>query len=116
MLAPVWFMRQAGRSAEYRKVREGMAMLVLAYDLNWCRDRAQPVRRLDVDAAVLFGDITVPLFLAGVDVRNCPGWGRLSANHPSAADVADLPDLDPAALAPVTEAISLVVKNLAPSR
>ena len=73
----------------------------------------QPIRRLDVDAAVLFSDIVVPLFLAGVDVEIAPGVGPV-INKPirSAADVAELPDLDPAALAPVSEAISLIVEEL----
>ena len=114
---PVWFMRQAGRSLpEYRKVRDGIALLdsgvrpELAAEITLL-----PIRRLDVDAAVLFSDITVPLFLAGVDVEIAPGVGPI-VNKPirSAADVADLPDLDPAALAPVTEAISLVVEELGP--
>ncbi|MDQ4046079.1 MAG: uroporphyrinogen decarboxylase, partial [Actinomycetota bacterium] len=60
---PVWFMRQAGRSLpEYLKVREGVAMLdsclrpELAAEIT-----LQPVRRHDVDAAVMFADIMLPL-------------------------------------------------------
>ena len=35
----------------------------------------QPVRRHDVDAAIFFSDIVVPLKLAGVDVEIKPGVG-----------------------------------------
>ncbi len=114
---PVWFMRQAGRSLpEYRKVREGIAMLDSCVQPELAAEiTLQPIRRLDVDAAVLFSDIVVPLFLAGVDVEIAPGVGPV-INKPirSAADVAELPDLDPAALAPVSEAISLIVEELGP--
>ena len=74
---PVWFMRQAGRSLpEYLKVREGVAMLdsclrpELASEIT-----LQPVRRHDVDAAIFFSDIVIPLKLAGVGVDIVPGVG-----------------------------------------
>ena len=68
----------------------------------------QPVRRHGVDAAILFSDIVVPLKLAGVDVEIVPGAGPVVA-HPvrTAADVAAAAcPLDPAALAPISEAVA----------
>lgn len=74
---PVWFMRQAGRSLpEYRKVREGIDMLDSCFMPELLAEiTLQPVRRHDVDAAILFSDIVVPLKAAGVAVEIVPGRG-----------------------------------------
>jgi uroporphyrinogen decarboxylase len=112
---PVWFMRQAGRSLpEYRKVREGMAMLDACLNPELAAEiTVQPVRRHDVDAAIFFSDIVVPLRLAGVDVDIVPGVGPVLARPVrTAADVDRLPHLDPAALAPVTEGVAAAVAQL----
>ena len=60
---PVWFMRQAGRSLpEYRAIRANHGMLESCFDAELvCEITMQPVRRHDVDAAILFSDIVVPL-------------------------------------------------------
>jgi uroporphyrinogen decarboxylase len=112
---PVWFMRQAGRSLpEYRTVRgvTGMLEACLTPDLA-TEITLQPVRRHRVDAAILFSDIVVPLKLAGIDVEIVPGTGPVVA-HPvrTAADVAALPTLDPAALAPIIEAAAATAQAL----
>ena len=112
---PVWFMRQAGRSLpEYRKLREGMAMLDACLNPELAAEiTVQPVRRHDVDAAIFFSDIVVPLRLAGVDVDIVPGVGPVLARPVrTAADVDRLPHLDPAALAPVTEGVAAAVAQL----
>ena len=74
---PVWFMRQAGRSLpEYRRVREGTAMLESCTRPELVTEiTLQPLRRYDVDAAILFSDIVVPLRAIGVDVDIKPGVG-----------------------------------------
>lgn len=112
---PVWFMRQAGRSLpEYLKVREGVAMLdsclrpELASEIT-----LQPVRRHDVDAAIFFSDIVIPLKLAGVGVDIVPGVGPvLDQPVRTAADVAALPQLTWEALEPIREAVRLTVAQL----
>ena len=55
----------------------------------------QPVRRHDVDAAILFSDIVVPLKAAGVDVEIVPGRGPVMGTPiRTKEDVANLPVLD----------------------
>ncbi|MBI8989976.1 uroporphyrinogen decarboxylase [Corynebacterium meridianum] len=111
---PVWFMRQAGRSLpEYRKVREGIAMLDSCFMPDLLAEiTMQPVRRHDVDAAILFSDIVVPLKAAGVDVEIVPGRGPVVA-HPirSRADVDALPILDHE-VEPVAAGIDLILDEL----
>jgi uroporphyrinogen decarboxylase len=112
---PVWFMRQAGRSLpEYRRAREGNAMLEscltpdLAFEITM-----QPVRRHGVDAAILYSDIVVPLYAAGVGVDIVPGTGPVVANPVrTRADVDALPELDPEQVAPVAETIRLLTASL----
>jgi len=108
-------MRQAGRSLpEYRELRVGTDMLdaclnpALASEIT-----LQPVRRHGVDAAIFFSDIVIPVKLAGVDVRIVAGRGPV-LEHPvrTAADVAALPPLDPAALDPIREAVAATVAEL----
>jgi uroporphyrinogen decarboxylase len=74
-------MRQAGRSLpEYRAVREGVPMLTACRTPELITEiTLQPVRRLGVDAAVLFSDIVVPLAAVGIDVDIQPGVGPIVA-------------------------------------
>ncbi|WMY77775.1 uroporphyrinogen decarboxylase [Citricoccus sp. I39-566] len=112
---PVWFMRQAGRSLpEYRKVREGIGMLESCLQPELASEiTLQPVRRHDVDAAIFFSDIVVPLRLAGVDVDIVPGTGPvLGSAVRTAADVAALPELTDESLEPIREAVRLTVAEL----
>ena len=115
-VTPVWFMRQAGRSLpEYRELRVGSSMLDACLNPELASEiTLQPVRRHGVDAAVFFSDIVIPLKLAGVDVDIVPGKGPV-LGHPirTADDVAALPTLDPAALAPVEAGVRRTVDVLA---
>ena len=94
---PVWFMRQAGRSLpEYRAAREGISMLDSCFMPELLAEiTLQPVRRHDVDAAILFSDIVVPLKAAGVEVEIVPGRGPVMAEAVrTRSDVDKLPVLD----------------------
>lgn len=72
----------------------------------------QPVRRHDVDAAILFSDIVVPLKAAGVDVEIVPGRGPVLARPVrTKQDVADLPILDHE-VEEVAEGISGILSEL----
>ncbi|MGO1884668.1 MAG: uroporphyrinogen decarboxylase, partial [Citricoccus sp.] len=111
----VWFMRQAGRSLpEYRRVREGIGMLESCLKPELASEiTLQPVRRHDVDAAIFFSDIVVPLRLAGVDVDIVPGTGPvLGTAVRTAEDVAALPELSDESLEPIREAVRLTVAEL----
>ena len=113
---PVWFMRQAGRSLrEYRRVRQGLDMLESCRRPELvCEITLQPVRRLGVDAAILFSDIVVPLAAAGIDVDIVAGTGPVVAEPVrGAADVARL-STDPD-LSFVAEAVRLIVAELGPT-
>jgi uroporphyrinogen decarboxylase len=108
-------MRQAGRSLpEYRELRVGNAMLDACLTPELASEiTLQPVRRHGVDAGVFFSDIVIPVKLAGIEVEIVPGRGPVLANPiRTAADVAALPALDPAALAPITAAVARTVAEL----
>lgn len=107
-------MRQAGRSLpEYRRIRQGVGMLESCFDAELLAEiTLQPVRRHDVDAAILFSDIVVPLKAAGVGVDIVPGRGPV-VEFPvrSRADVAALPLLE-TDIEPVREGIGLILSEL----
>ncbi|MBA1834298.1 uroporphyrinogen decarboxylase [Corynebacterium sp. zg912] len=111
---PVWFMRQAGRSLpEYRQVREGIAMLDSCFMPELLAEiTLQPVRRHDVDAAILFSDIVVPLKAAGVDVEIVPGRGPvLGEAVRTRSDVDRLPVLE-GDVAEVADGIRIILDEL----
>ena len=94
---PVWLMRQAGRSLpEYRAAREGISMLDSCFMPELLAEiTLQPVRRHDVDAAILFSDIVVPLKAAGVNVDIVPGRGPVMEKAVrEKGDIGKLPILD----------------------
>ena len=113
---PVWFMRQAGRYLpEYRELRgdrdilEAIRVPELAVELT-----LQPLRRMPLDAAIVFADIMVPVAAIGVPVRIEPGLGPV-VDEPirDAAGVARLRTLEPDVDEPfVLETIRLLRKEL----
>jgi uroporphyrinogen decarboxylase len=114
---PVWFMRQAGRSLpEYRELRERHSFFEVASTPDLCAEvTLQPVRRHDVDAAVMFADIMTPVVGMGVGVELVEGVGPVIAEPiRTAADVERLRIPDPdEAFGPVLEAVRIVRSELA---
>jgi uroporphyrinogen decarboxylase len=112
---PVWYMRQAGRSLpEYRALRTGMSMLeALAAPDVITEITLQPLRRYDVDAAIFFSDIVVPLRAIGVGIDIKPGVGPV-VDQPirSASDLAVLRPLVPDDVPYVAEAVSSLTREL----
>lgn len=112
---PVWFMRQAGRSLpEYRKLRVGTGMLEACATPDLVTEiTLQPVRRHNVDAAIFFSDIVVPLKAVGIDLDIEPGVGPVVAEPIRAeADLARLRPLEPDDVDYVTEAVTSLVAEL----
>ncbi|MBA8794886.1 uroporphyrinogen decarboxylase [Friedmanniella endophytica] len=112
---PVWFMRQAGRSLpEYRKVREGIPMLVSCTRPELVAEiTLQPVRRYGVDAAIFYSDIMVPLKAVGVDLDIVSGTGPvIAAPIRDAAGLDQLRALEPDDVDFVTEAVRILVGEL----
>lgn len=104
---PVWLMRQAGRyMPEYRATRAragDFLNLCRSPDLA-CEVTMQPVDQLDVDAAILFSDILVPLAPMGIQVGFTEEGPQLEPVR-SDEDIARLVIAEPEGCAYVFEAI-----------
>ncbi len=113
--APVWFMRQAGRSLpEYRAVRAQASMFDIVGNPELAAEiTLQPVRRLGVDAAILFSDIVVPLTAIGVGIELREGVGPvLDQPFRGPDDLRRLRPLEPDAdIAHVLDTVRLVTKE-----
>jgi uroporphyrinogen decarboxylase len=100
---PIWLMRQAGRHLPgYRKLREAHPLLEIAQTPALAAEvTLEPVRRYDVDAGVVFADISLPFLGLGVDFSIDPGVGPVVA-HPirSRANVESLSEFDARASVP----------------
>lgn len=110
---PVWLMRQAGRYLpEYREVRKGHPdFLGFCFHVDDATEvTLQPIRRFDMDAAIIFSDILVVPLALGQKVWFEAGEGpRLEALK----GLGDLKtDIDLERLRPVYDAIGKVRKNL----
>jgi uroporphyrinogen decarboxylase len=114
---PVWFMRQAGRyMAEYRALRERHSLLEICRTPELATEvTLQPIHRLEVDAAILFSDLLLPLEPMGLPFDFVKGEGpQLERPIDSPADIDRLRDMEPRqALAHVLEAIALIQRELA---
>src|SRR5438876_1685645 len=109
-------MRQAGRSLpEYREIRKQYGLFDVVRRPELCAEvTLQPVRRHDVDAAVMFADIMLPVLAMGVDVELVENVGPVvSRPLESAADVERLVVAEPEESVPWTlESVRLVREAL----
>lgn len=113
---PVWFMRQAGRVLpEYRAIRQDRTLLDICRWPDLCAEvTLQPLRRFNLDAAILFADIMHPLIGAGVDLDIVDGAGPIIRTPVrSHQDLAALQPLVPEeSLAFVFETIRILKSDL----
>lgn len=114
---PVWLMRQAGRYLpEYRKLREkaGSFLNLCQNPELACEVTLQPLRRFELDAAILFSDIlTIPEAM-GLGLHFVAGEGPHFAHPvrtPAAIDRLFVPDIEEE-LGYVPAAIRLVRREL----
>jgi len=115
---PVWFMRQAGRyMEEYRRLRQRYSLLELCRSPELAAEvTLQPIKRFDLDAAIIFADILLPLEALGVPFHFAKGEGPVlekpvrQASDVHALDVVDAEER----LSFVYQAIELVRSRLEP--
>ena len=118
-VTPVWLMRQAGRSLpEYRKLRERYTLGDIVAQPELCAEvTLQPVRRLGVDAAVMFADIMLPLAGMGVGFELVENVGPVIANpvrSPEDVDRLRVPAGDEAAPQVITAVRQVVAESPVP--
>jgi uroporphyrinogen decarboxylase len=113
---PVWIMRQAGRYLpEYRALREEHSFLNLVRTPELAREiTLQPLRRFDLDAAILFSDILVIPEAMGLPY-SFPDGGGIAMDFPIQTRT-DLDRLDPSdvrqPLGYVFDAIRLIRESI----
>lgn len=117
---PMWFMRQAGRYLpEYRAVREKAgSFLDLCYNPELAAEvTVQPLRRYDLDAAILFADILVVPHAMGLPLKFAEGEGPILQTVRNAAEVAALkPVAGSYEVAQVCRTVGLTRLLLAPDK
>ncbi len=95
---PIWLMRQAGRyMREYRDIRARYPLLTMFKTPEIATEvTLQPVRAFEVDAAIIFADILLPLEGMGIRLEFAEGEGPVIRNPVrSPADARALRVADP---------------------
>ena len=102
--------------SEYRALRERYSLLDICLTPDLATEvTLQPIRRMEVDAAILFSDLLLPIEPMGLPFNFVKGEGpQIERPIESPADIDRLRTFEPrAALAPVLEAIGLIQHELA---
>ena len=113
---PVWFMRQAGRyMKQYRDIRAKASILEICKRPDLAAEvTLQPVEVLDVDAAIIFADLLLPVEPMGLKLKFVAGEGPKIDNPVRTSDDVDsLSISNTDELGYVGESIQLVVRQLA---
>jgi uroporphyrinogen decarboxylase len=113
---PVWFMRQAGRyMPQYREIRAKHGILEICKRPDLATQvTLQPVEILDVDAAIIFADLLLPVEPMGLKLRFVAGEGPQIGNPietPTDIDALSTSNTDD--LGYVGESIQMVTRALA---
>jgi uroporphyrinogen decarboxylase len=113
---PIWLMRQAGRYLpEYRAIRDRLSFIEMCKRPDVAAEvTLQPLRRFDLDAAIIFADILLPLEGMGIGFHFSEGDGPvIERTVRSAADLEGVRAVEPQADVPyVLEALRLVRREL----
>src|SRR6202165_2595534 len=112
---PVWFMRQGRRyMKQYRDIRAKAGILEICKRPDLAAQvTLQPVEILDVDAAIIFADLLLPVEPMGLKLKFVAGEGPNIANPVRTSDDVDsLSISNTDELGYVGEAIQLVVRQL----
>ena len=113
-VTPIWLMRQAGRyMAEYRAVRKKHSILEICRTPEIAAEvTITAAEKLDVDAAIIFADLLLPLEVMGLPFRFEAGEGPV-IERPlrTKKDVDALVTNRAAELGYVSESVSKVVKH-----
>ncbi len=113
---PIWMMRQAGRHLpEYLELRSrAKDFLDFCYSPSMAAEATlQPIRRYDMDAAILFADILLILDAMGLDVRFEKGVGPIVETVETEADLNRAPvEMAVQRLSPVYETVDRVRSQL----
>ena len=117
---PIWMMRQAGRHLpEYLELRaQAKNFLDFCYSPSMAAEATmQPIRRYDMDGAILFADILLILDAMGLNVRFEKGIGPIVETVKTAADL-NRASAETATqrLSPVYETVERVREKLDPSK
>lgn len=113
---PIWFMRQAGRYLpEYLDVRKGKSFEDMVQNPDVATEiTLQPVQRFDLDAAIIFSDILIPIYSLNRGLVVKPSIGPV-IEHPitNESDIDSLEQVNPREDFPyLAESIKKVVSEL----
>ncbi len=115
---PVWLMRQAGRYLpEYRRLKGRYSFLEMCKTPELAAEiTLLPVRKFDLDGAILFSDLLLPLEAMGLEIRYPQGGGPVVANPVRDRRSVEALEVDGALerLQPVLEAAEMVREALPP--
>lgn len=113
---PVWFMRQAGRyMKQYRDIRAKHTILEICKRPDLAAQvTLQPIEVLDVDAAIIFADLLLPVEPMGLKLEFVAGEGPVIDNPVRTShDVDTLSTTNTDDLGYVGESIQMVARSLA---
>lgn len=117
---PLWFLRQAGRYLpEYREIRAKMSFVELCQNPKLAAEvTVQPLRRYDMDGAIIFSDILILCTALGQELTFGKGHGPML--NPPIRSQKDVAGLDTSAIGErlqyVGDAITETKKQLKPEQ
>lgn len=117
---PIWLMRQAGRVLpEYRAIKAHWSLLEISVQPELCAEvTLQPLRRMPLDAAIVYADIMTPLVGVGIELEIVEAVGPVIAQPiRAAADLERLRAIEPEIDVPyLLETLRLVRRDLDASK